>query len=67
MKVQTSIHSGTATYTTASGDSLASIAQTFYGSNATYDQVLGIWKANWMKVSNDIYAPILPGTVLTIP
>jgi nucleoid-associated protein YgaU len=66
MKVRTDTKSGAACYVVQPGDSLASIAQQFYGPSATYTEVQKIYYSNMATIgasTNNIY----PGQQLYIP
>lgn len=66
MHVRTDTKAGAACYTVQSGDSLATIAEKFYGSPATMNQVNKIYYSNRTTIGSDpnrIYA----GQKLYIP
>ena len=65
MNVRTQLKSGAACYTVASGDSLSSIAQRFYGSGSA-DNVNKIYYSNQQTIGSNPNL-IYPGQKLYIP
>jgi nucleoid-associated protein YgaU len=53
MYVRTDTKAGAACYTVQSGDSLSSIAGKFYGTPATYNEVMKIYYSNMTTIGSD--------------
>jgi hypothetical protein len=66
MKVRTSVHSGASWYSVQDADSLAKIAQAFYGPSATADDVIRIYQTNKTAIGIDPCA-LQTGQALWIP
>jgi nucleoid-associated protein YgaU len=66
MKVRTDTKSGSACYVVQNGDSLGTIAQTFYGPSATFNEVQKIYFSNMATIGPNMNN-IFPGQRLYIP
>jgi nucleoid-associated protein YgaU len=66
MHVRTDTKAGAACYTVQSGDNLAKIAEKFYGSPATINNVNKIYYSNQATIGSDP-SLVFPGQKLYIP
>jgi nucleoid-associated protein YgaU len=53
MNIRTDIKAGAACYTVRSGDSLSTIAQDYYGGNASWNDVMRIYYSNRRTIGTD--------------